>query len=171
MDDFTVIIRIIGAGILGAIVGFEREWEQKPAGLRTIMLVTIGAAMVMIVAQRTPTYLLIDRSALDALEMDYSRILAALVQGVGFLGAGTIVTGRRTVHGLTTAAGIWAMSAVGSAVGLGDWVMALTGTIACFIVLRVLGTLDIRWEAEKAVDVETDEDENDETTTKAEKRK
>ncbi len=141
MSDFTLIVRLLGAALLGGIVGYERESEQKPAGLRTIMLVTLGSALVMVLAQRIPELIQVN---VDTLTMDPTRIMAALVQGVGFLGAGTIITGQRTVHGLTTAALVWTMSAVGAAAGVGDWVLASTGTIISFVILRVVGRLDVR---------------------------
>ena len=72
------------------------------------------------------------------------RIVAGVAQGIGFLGAGTIFTSRGTVHGLTTAAAIWAMSAVGVACGFGAWQMALVGTALTFVALRVLGPLSVR---------------------------
>ncbi|MBN1874775.1 MAG: MgtC/SapB family protein [Anaerolineae bacterium] len=146
MDNLTLIFRVLGAALLGAIVGFEREWEHKPAGLRTIMVITIGAALVMLLAQRAPNYLDVD---VDMVTLDPTRILAALIQGVGFLGAGMIITGRRTVQGLTTAAAIWAMAMVGAAAGIGDWALAVTGTLVCFFVLRVLGPLSFNPPQEK----------------------
>lgn len=139
MDDFIVVTRIVGATILGGIVGFEREWEKKPAGLRTIMLVTLGSCLVMLTAQRIPSFVSLPMTG--ALAIELTRVQAAIIQGVGFLGAGAIMTGRRTVHGLTTAAVVWAMSAVGAAAGVGDWVLAISGTIACFVILRILGPL------------------------------
>ena len=139
MSDWLVIQRIIGAAFLGGIVGFEREWHHKPAGLRTIMLVTMGAAMVLLLAQRIPDFI---APNVDTVTMDPSRILAGLVQGIGFLGAGTIFMARRTVHGLTTAATVWAMAIVGAAAGVGDWTLAITGTLMAFAILRVLGALE-----------------------------
>lgn len=162
VTDLDVVVRIVGALLLGGIVGFEREAEQKPAGLRTIMLVTLGSSLVMLLTQRIP--LVIGDLALDdiSMELDPTRILAAVVQGIGFLGAGTIFLHRRTVHGLTTAAAVWTMSVVGAAIGMGDWPLGIAGTLASFFILRILGPLSIRvegrtkdeycaaWEEEKA---------------------
>ncbi|MEA3309054.1 MAG: MgtC/SapB family protein [Chloroflexota bacterium] len=134
-----VLLRIIGAALMGALVGYEREMEDKPAGLRTIMLVTTGASMAMLLAQRLPAFLEIEPEV--ALSMNPTRVLAALIQGVGFLGAGTIFMHHRTVYGLTTAAALWAMAMVGTAVGVGDWMLALTGTGVVFFILRILGVL------------------------------
>jgi len=138
-----MIIRVVGALIMGGLVGFEREQEQKPAGLRTIMLVTLGSTLLLILAQRGTVFL--DLSV-DMVSMDPTRILGSLVQGVGFLGAGTIFFHRHTVHGLTTAAAIWTMAVVGAAIGVGDWGLAIVGTIAAYFILRILGKITHRIE-------------------------
>ncbi len=141
LDTWIMIYRIAGALLFGGIVGYERETEQKPAGLRTIMLVTLGSALLMLLAQRIPDLIKVN---VDALTMDPTRILGSLVQGIGFLGAGTIFLHKSTVHGLTTAAAIWTMAVVGAAVGVGDWPLSIMGTVAAFIILRVLGPLSFR---------------------------
>ena len=142
VDNWTLILRIAGASLLGAIVGFEREKEKKPAGLRTIMLTTLGSALAMLMAQRLSAFLQVDPN-LD-MTLNPTRLLGAIMQGVGFLGAGTIFMHHRTVHGLTTAAAVWAMAVVGVAVGVGDWVLAISGTIVAFFILRILGPLGAR---------------------------
>ncbi len=141
LDTWTMIYRIVGALLFGGIVGYERETEQKPAGLRTIMLVTLGSALLMLLAQRIPDLIQVH---VDTLTMDPTRILGSLVQGIGFLGAGTIFLHKSTVHGLTTAAAIWTMAVVGAAVGTGDWPLSIMGTVAAFFILRVLGPLSFR---------------------------
>lgn len=138
-DIWIIVSRILIALLCGGIVGFERESEQKPAGLRTIILVTLGSTLVMLLAERAPDFLKVE---VDMVSMDPTRILGSLMQGIGFLGAGTIFTHRRTIHGLTTAAAIWTMAAVGAAVGIGDLPTAFAGTLAAFFVLRVLGPLN-----------------------------
>jgi putative Mg2+ transporter-C (MgtC) family protein len=142
VDNWTLILRIAGASLLGAVVGFEREKEKKPAGLRTIMLTTLGSALAMLMAQRLSDFLQVDPN-LD-MTLNPTRLLGAIMQGVGFLGAGTIFMQHRTVHGLTTAAAVWAMAVVGVAVGVGDWVLAISGTIVAFFILRILGPLGAR---------------------------
>ena len=139
IDNWTLLIRIGGAAILGAIVGFEREKEKKPAGLRTIMLTTLGATLAMLMAQRLSDFIQIDPDL--EMTLNPTRLLGAIMQGVGFLGAGTIFVQHRTVHGLTTAAAVWAMAVVGAAVGVGDWVLAISGTVIAFFILRILGPL------------------------------
>ncbi len=135
--DFGVIVgRLALAFALGGLVGWEREHEDKPAGLRTLILVTTGSALFVLVTQAVV--------GVAGGQMDTTRIIAGIAQGIGFLGAGTIFMARGTIHGLTTAAAIWAMSAVGTACGFGAWQIALVGTVLTFIALRLLGPLAVR---------------------------
>ncbi|RIK87682.1 MAG: methyltransferase [Planctomycetota bacterium] len=120
--------RLVLAGILGGILGYERESKGKAAGLRTHMLVAIGSAVFVLVSQ-------IDQSP-DAM----SRVIQGITAGIGFLGAGAIVKGRpgEEIHGLTTAAGIWMTAAIGVAAGLGKAATAIVSTLLALVVLRVL---------------------------------
>jgi putative Mg2+ transporter-C (MgtC) family protein len=138
MDFWVIVGRLTLAFVLGGLVGWEREREDKPAGLRTLILVSIGSALYVLVTQ------VVVASTANADRIDLLRIVAGVAQGVGFLGAGTIFTSRGTVHGLTTAAAIWAMSAVGVACGFGVWRIALVGTVLTFVALRLLGPLAMR---------------------------
>lgn len=114
--------------LLGGAIGFERELKGKPAGLRTNILICMGAALFTQVgismAGSTP---------------DKSRIAAQIVTGVGFLGAGTILHGKGTITGLTSAATIWMVAAIGTAVGAGEYVLAAGTTVIALAVLRFLG--------------------------------
>ena len=136
MDIWTILGRLGLAFLLGALVGVEREQEDKPAGFRTLILVTSGSALFVLVTQ----------SLVEATTgaIDVGRIIAGVAQGIGFLGAGTIVITQRTVYGLTTAAAIWAMSAVGVACGYGMWEIGVVGTALTFVTLRLLGPLAMR---------------------------
>ncbi len=116
------LIKIFLALILGVIIGLERQSEQKPAGLRTYALVCVGATLITIIST-------------EYFAADMARIAAGIITGIGFLGAGAIIAGQDTVHGLTTAAGLWVMAAVGLAVGVGAY---LLGTIVTTIVLLIL---------------------------------
>ena len=140
MGFWVITGRLVLAFVLGGLVGWEREYEEKPAGLRTLILVSIGSALFVLVTQAV----IGTAASGNAAGVDSLRIVAGVAQGVGFLGAGTIFTSRGTVHGLTTAAAIWAMSAVGVACGFGAWQMALVGTALTFVALRVLGPLSVR---------------------------
>jgi len=136
MDIWMIVGRLGLAFLLGALVGVEREQEDKPAGFRTLILVTSGSALFVLVTQ----------SLVEATTgvIDVGRIIAGVAQGIGFLGAGTIVITQRTVYGLTTAAAIWAMSAVGVACGYGMWEIGVVGTALTFVTLRLLGPLAMR---------------------------
>lgn len=138
MDPGALALRLGLAFALGGLVGWEREHEEKPAGLRTLILVTTGSALFVLVSQA------IADAGTGGGVVDAARIIAGIAQGIGFLGAGTIFMARGTVHGLTTAAAIWAMSAIGAACGFGLWQIALIGTLLTFIALRLLGPVAAR---------------------------
>lgn len=143
MNLWTILGRLALAFLLGGVIGWEREYEEKPAGLRTFILVCVGAALFVLTALET-----VDRmqgvTPIGPIRVDPVRIISSIAQGIGFLGAGTILVSRGSVLGLTTAAAIWATSAVGVASGLGLWRIALAGTVLTFIALRVLGPLTPR---------------------------
>lgn len=119
-------VRLLFAAVLGGAIGFERESRGKPAGMRTHMLVAIGAALFVIVVQLP-----------NGSESDVSRVIQGLVAGVGFLGAGTILSARREeeIKGLTTAASIWLTAAIGVATGLGRETTAILTTALALAVL------------------------------------
>lgn len=129
-----ILIRLLAAALLGSIVGIERERRSTwAAGLRTHMLVCVGAALFMI----TSAAGFIDVLSHGHVVLDPSRVAAQVASGIGFLGAGTIILRRRIVHGLTTAASIWSVAAVGLAVGGGLYVPA--GGATCIIVTILAG--------------------------------
>ncbi|NLI97684.1 MgtC/SapB family protein [bacterium] len=122
MSDLLLPLLKLGAAlVLSAAVGLERLLSEKPAGMRTHILVGFGSALFMIVA---------DLGGLDA-----GRVAAGLITGIGFLGAGTIIQERGTVHGLTTAASIWAVAGIGIAVSRGLWLLSLFATLGIIAVL------------------------------------
>lgn len=124
--------RLLAALIVGAVIGYERERIGKAAGLRTHMLVAMGTALIVIACVESGMHE-------DAL----SRVIQGLVTGIGFLGAGTILKRieEREIQGLTTAAGIWMTAAASAAVGLGQIVIALIGTVLAWLVLSALARL------------------------------
>ena len=131
-----VIIRISVAFLLGGILGLERGLKQRPAGLRTYMLVCVGACMIMMTNQYI--YQVFKTG-------DPVRMGAQVVSGIGFLGAGTIiVTKHSQIKGLTTAAGLWAAAAVGLAAGIGFYEAAVAGAVVIFFTLTVLNRLDMQ---------------------------
>ena len=131
-------IKLTLAAACGAAIGIERELHDKPAGLRTNMLICIGSALITMVSiQVALTYA--ERQVNIA---DPGRIAAQIVSGIGFLGAGTIIQARGAVHGLTTAATIWVMAGVGLAIGAGIYGPALATTLLLLVTLSALGWLE-----------------------------
>lgn len=129
-------VRLLVALFCGGLIGYEREAREKPAGLRTHMLVCLGAATFGIVAMRVAS-----RPGLG-IAMDPMRILAAVIIGMGFIGGGAILHAKGTVYGLTSAAALWLVSAVGIAVGLGEISIALLVTFLALVVLTVIRALE-----------------------------
>ena len=130
--DFT--LRLFVAGIMGILIGLEREYRAKEAGYRTHFLVAVGSALLMIVSQ----YGFEDVLERDLVRLDPSRIAAQVVSGIGFIGAGTIILQKQIVRGLTTAAGIWATSGIGLAVGAGMYGIGVAATVLVLLGLEVL---------------------------------
>jgi putative Mg2+ transporter-C (MgtC) family protein len=122
-------VRLFVAALLGGLLGYQREYTGKAAGIRTHVLVAVGAALLVTVAQQA-----------GMASADVSRIIQGVVTGIGFLGAGTIVKHQDPGHvsGLTTAAGIWLTAAVGITAGLGREWLAITATLLALMVLIVL---------------------------------
>lgn len=120
-----MLIRLIVAVALGALVGYERERDGKPAGVRTHGMVSLGAALFTVVSLYG-----FGPSA------DPTRVAAMVVSGIGFLGAGAILHQRESIHGLTTAASLWVTAAIGTAVGVGMIGMSIVTTILVFLLLR-----------------------------------
>lgn len=118
--------------VLGAIVGFERELHRQPAGFRTHSLVALGAALFTIVSG----------FGFDGPGSDPTRIAAQIVSGIGFIGAGTILQYRGHIRGLTTAASLWSIAAVGMAAGAGMWILAIMATVLMLIILSILDRIE-----------------------------
>ena len=123
--DSGYALRLLVGAILGALVGLEREIHDHPAGMRTHLLVSLGSAgftVLSIAAFPTPG-------------ADPARIAAQIVSGIGFLGAGAILKAGVTIRGLTTAASLWTVAAVGMAAGAGAWIVAITITVIAIVSL------------------------------------
>lgn len=133
---FPVIgARLLLASIFGAAIGFEREWRNRPAGLRTHILVCVAAAtfgILTIEIVHAPMFLQ------DSVRVDPIRVVEAVTAGVAFLAAGSILFSRGEVHGLTTGAGMWLSGAIGVACGLGLWQVAALGTLLVLVVAGLL---------------------------------
>jgi len=125
MTEFVeLILRLIFSFVAGGLIGLEREVVHKPAGIRTHMLVCLGSALFVLVT-------------LETLPNEAARIIAGIATGIGFLGAGTIFKAKDEVHGLTTAASIWAVAGVGLAIGFGNYLLTITAVILILVILQL----------------------------------
>lgn len=131
LSHFEIALRLFSAAVLGGIIGFERERLSRFAGLRTHMLVCIGAALIMIVSQYGFHEVLTNQLVI----LDPSRVAAQVVSGIGFLGAGTILFRKNVVHGLTTAATLWTVAGIGLSTGAGLYFPSIVVTIIVLLVL------------------------------------
>ena len=131
-----IVLRLLCAMFVGTLIGIEREYTHRPAGLRTHILVALGACVVSILGEMLFTHY----SALGATP-DPARLSAQVITGVGFLGAGTIMKEGATVKGLTTAASVWAVACLGLAAGFGYFVLTILGTVLIFVTLTVFEAL------------------------------
>jgi putative Mg2+ transporter-C (MgtC) family protein len=132
--EWDAILKIALAVILGGAVGLEREFSGRPAGLRTHILVCLGATIIVLASTSIPE--LFGSSNHETLRIDPGRIAAGIVTGIGFLGAGSILRTGEFVRGLTTAACIWFAGALGIVIGEGFYLLAIVSTAVVFVVLR-----------------------------------
>jgi putative Mg2+ transporter-C (MgtC) family protein len=137
----VIVARLLLAAVFGAAIGFEREWRNRPAGLRTHMLVCVAAAtfaVLTIEIMHIPTF------EKDTARFDPIRVVEAVTAGVAFLAAGVVIFTRGEVHGLTTGAGMWLAGAIGVASGLGLWQIALLATVLALLVLGLLHAFEVK---------------------------
>ena len=130
-----LVWRLLLAAGLGAAVGLEREYRQKPAGLRTNILIALGSALFTILS-----------ASMGHQSGTTDRIAAQIVTGIGFLGGGAILRSGNTVHGMTTAATIWVNAAIGVAAGMGEYALATATTVITLVVLAVLPPIEAYFE-------------------------
>jgi putative Mg2+ transporter-C (MgtC) family protein len=143
LTTLELVLRILAAAALGGLLGLEREISDQPAGFRTHILVSLGAALFTLVGAYGVDEFFAERS--PGVGFDPTRVAAQVVTGIGFLGAGAIIRQGMNVRGLTTAASLWVTAAIGTAVGLGYWTGAITVALVTFVALfglkRVEGKL------------------------------
>ena len=139
--DWEMIIRLLLGGLMGGVIGLEREFRAKEAGLRTHFIVALGSALFMIISQ----YAFSGR-------FDAARVAAQVVSGIGFIGAGVIIFQKNVVRGVTTAAGLWVAAAIGLACGAGMYVVAGAATLMTVLCLEAMHLLHRRI-AERMVEV------------------
>jgi putative Mg2+ transporter-C (MgtC) family protein len=131
-----IVLRLLAGAIAGGVLGWEREVHEKSAGLRTHMMVSLGAATILVIGQQ-----MISTTEGSKFRLDPQRLLEAVVGGVGFLGAGAIIQSRGSVRGLTTAASVWLSAAVGIACGAGYFVIATISTVLGVGILMLVQVL------------------------------
>ncbi len=135
LSELEAVARLALSFVLGAALGLEREAHDRPAGLRTFILVSVGSTLFMIVSKGLS-------GIFGAAYADPGRIAAQVVTGIGFLGAGTIIHEGAFIRGLTTAAGLWVVSAIGLAVGAGFYLVAAATTILALVSLTLLAQVE-----------------------------
>lgn len=146
-SDLQLIVRLLVAMALGGALGYERESQGKSAGIRTLMLMSMGCALFMVVAQ-----LAVDSMVRygSTLRFDPIRVLEAVLAGIGFLTGGVVFVSKgEDVQGLTTAASIWTTCGIGLLAGLSRYFLAITVTVLVLIILRALRVLEIRLELKR----------------------
>ena len=140
--DLMMAGRLCLAGLLGGIIGLERELHSQPAGLRTHMIVSLGSCLIMLVSMHM--------GEVSSGKSDPGRIAAQVVAGVGFLGAGAIMRSGLSVRGLTTAACLWTVAAIGLAVGSGFWHAAVVTTVLTLVATVVFQKVERRFSKGKS---------------------
>jgi putative Mg2+ transporter-C (MgtC) family protein len=141
VSPLVAATRLMAALVLGAVIGFEREHRDKPAGLRTHMLVSMAACLFILVSQQLAA---LPFGAEDAMRVDPLRLIEAVTAGVAFLAAGIIFTSRGEVHNITTGASMWLAGAIGLACGSGQMPLAAMATFIVLVVLYILRLLE-KW--------------------------
>jgi putative Mg2+ transporter-C (MgtC) family protein len=145
-DNLVMTARIIGALVIGGMIGLERSFHGRPAGFRTHALVCIASALLMLVTVYQNEWM--THVAIDAIRTDPTRMAQGIMTGIGFLGAGVIFKEGLSVRGLTTAASIWMTSSIGILIGIGFWLPAILGSIATLLVLSVFRAVENRLPSE-----------------------
>ena len=143
VGEWEIVLRLVLAVLLGGVIGFNRSRHNKPAGLRTMALISLGSAAFTLIGIESVIQLSelqmgaesLASGVSSSINLDSSRIIAGIVGGVGFLGAGAIIQSRGRVQGMTSAASIWVTSTIGVSVGLGLYVLSTAITFIAFLVL------------------------------------
>jgi len=139
LAELQIFLQVLLAASLGALVGLEREYKKKDAGLRTFSLVALGSCFLAVIGK----YLSLgDVGMSQVMSVDPTRVIQAVAIGIGFIGSGIIIKKESQIDGLTTAAGLWAVSAIGVGVGLGLYWLSVFSTILIISVLLVLSFVE-----------------------------
>jgi putative Mg2+ transporter-C (MgtC) family protein len=145
-EGAVILARILGALVIGALIGLERTFHGRPAGFRTHALVCIASALLMLATVYQNQWM--TQVAPEAIRTDPTRMAQGIMTGIGFLGAGVIFKEGFSIRGLTTAASVWITAAIGILIGIGFWVPALTGAFVTLAVLGVFRRIESRMPAE-----------------------
>lgn len=149
MSKYAIVFRLLVAIIAGGVIGYERENNRRPAGLRTHILVCVGACIISMLqislVEDSLSAILANPSLTSVLKVDMSRLGAQVITGVGFLGAGTIVHEKGLVKGLTTAASIWVVACIGLVAGMGYYFLAFFSTFVVYLILECLKVAEYKY--------------------------
>ncbi|WP_066894164.1 MgtC/SapB family protein [Clostridium nigeriense] len=141
-----IILRIVLALIIGGIIGYERELQNRAAGFRTHILVCLGATIVSLlqidIGNKAMEIIEVNKSLSDVIKIDYGRLGAQVITGVGFIGAGAIIHTKGNIKGLTTAATLWIVACLGLTIGMGGYLISIFSTILIFITLVFLKRIE-----------------------------
>lgn len=141
ISDWHITLRLVLALLLGGLIGLEREQNNHAAGLRTHILVCLGATLIMLLSMYGFNAFVNETNV----RIDPARLAANVITGIGFLGAGTIVFNGSSISGLTTAASLWVVAAIGLSIGAGFYYPAIISTVMVFISLYILNKVEKRW--------------------------
>ncbi|MDF2673874.1 MAG: methyltransferase [Clostridiales bacterium] len=142
MNRYEILLRFVLSIFVGGLIGYEREYQNRPAGFITHILVCVGASIIamiqILIIEDSIHMLLMHPNLANSLKVDSGRLVSQVVSGVGFLGAGAILHNKGSVTGLTTAATLWVVACIGIAIGMGYYFLGITSAIGVFSVLVVL---------------------------------
>lgn len=146
LDIKDIIIRILMAVIIGGIIGYERELKSGTAGLRTHILVCLGATIVSLlqieIGKQTIEFIELNEKLYEVIKIDYGRLGSQVITGVGFIGAGAIIHNKGNIKGLTTAATLWVVACLGLSIGIGQYYISIFSTIIIVITLVFLKRIE-----------------------------
>ena len=150
----VIFARFVGAILLGGIIGFEREAKNRPAGLKTHIMVALAAAVFAIISVEA-----IHTAGMDSdnFKPDPLRVVEAVTAGVAFLAAGTIVLSRGEIQGITTGASLWLAGAIGLCLGFGHWVIGVAAVVAGISILFFVGFMEDKLDTNGSIPIDTDE--------------
>ncbi len=148
VNRYEILLRFMLSIFVGGLIGYEREYQNRPAGFITHILVCVGASIISIIqiliVEDSINLVLMYPHISDSLKVDSSRLISQVVSGVGFLGAGSIIHNKGSVTGLTTAATLWVVACIGIATGMGYYFLSITSAIGVYCVLVILKRVKFR---------------------------